>query len=61
MNEMSKVKPENITAQQLDDEIAVTYGTEAFLSADYAHEEKEKLWPRVWQMAGRTMTFAMTA
>ena len=43
----------NITAKQLDDEVAVTYGTEAFLSADYAQEEKQKLWPRVWQMAGR--------
>jgi phenylpropionate dioxygenase-like ring-hydroxylating dioxygenase large terminal subunit len=53
MNEMSKVKPGNITPQMLDDEVAVTYGTEAFLSADYAREEKEKLWPRVWQQAGR--------
>jgi phenylpropionate dioxygenase-like ring-hydroxylating dioxygenase large terminal subunit len=42
-----------VTAKTLDDEIAVTYGTEAFLSADYARAEKEKLWPRVWQMAGR--------
>ena len=42
-----------VTAKTLDDEIAVTYGTEAFLSADYAREEKEKLWPRVWQQAGR--------
>jgi phenylpropionate dioxygenase-like ring-hydroxylating dioxygenase large terminal subunit len=43
----------NITPQMLDDEVAVTYGTEAFLSSDYARAEKEKLWPRVWQMAGR--------
>jgi phenylpropionate dioxygenase-like ring-hydroxylating dioxygenase large terminal subunit len=45
--------PVNITPEQLDDEIAVTYGTEAFLSRDYAEAEKEKLWPQVWQMAGR--------
>ena len=43
----------NITTDDLDAERAVTYGTEAFLSAEYAREEKEKLWPRVWQMAGR--------
>jgi phenylpropionate dioxygenase-like ring-hydroxylating dioxygenase large terminal subunit len=44
---------DNITAQTLDDELAVTYGTEAFLSKDYAEAEKELLWPKVWQMAGR--------
>lgn len=43
----------NITPGDLDAERAVTYGTEAFLSADYARAEKELLWPRVWQMAGR--------
>ena len=53
MNELSKVAVDNITAQILDDEVAVTYGTEAFLSKDYAEAEKELLWPRVWQMAGR--------
>jgi phenylpropionate dioxygenase-like ring-hydroxylating dioxygenase large terminal subunit len=42
-----------ITPQMLDDEVAVTYGTEAFLSADYAKAEKTLLWPRVWQQAGR--------
>jgi phenylpropionate dioxygenase-like ring-hydroxylating dioxygenase large terminal subunit len=51
MNEMSKL-PE-VTVQTLDDEVAVTYGTEAFLSPDYARLEQERLWPRVWQMAGR--------
>jgi phenylpropionate dioxygenase-like ring-hydroxylating dioxygenase large terminal subunit len=51
MNEMATI--ENITPQILDDEIAVIYGTEAFLSKDYAEAEKERLWPRVWQMAGR--------
>jgi phenylpropionate dioxygenase-like ring-hydroxylating dioxygenase large terminal subunit len=44
---------DNITTRILDDEIAVTYGTEAFLSPEYAALEKERLWPRVWQMAGR--------
>lgn len=43
----------NITPNDLDAERPVTYGTEAFLSADYAKAETELLWPRVWQMAGR--------
>jgi phenylpropionate dioxygenase-like ring-hydroxylating dioxygenase large terminal subunit len=42
-----------ITEADLAAERAATYGTEAFLSADYAAAEKERLWPRVWQMAGR--------
>ncbi len=41
----------NVSVEDLND--AVTYGTEAFLSRDYAKAEAEKLWPRVWQMAGR--------
>lgn len=31
----------------------LTYGVDAFLSRDYAREEKARLWPRVWQHAGR--------
>jgi phenylpropionate dioxygenase-like ring-hydroxylating dioxygenase large terminal subunit len=31
----------------------LTYGTEAFLSKEYAAAEKDKLWPKVWQHAGR--------
>ncbi|MCX7284544.1 MAG: aromatic ring-hydroxylating dioxygenase subunit alpha [Novosphingobium sp.] len=42
-----------LTSADLAAEVAATYGTEAFLSADYAAAEKELLWPRVWQMAGR--------
>jgi nitrite reductase/ring-hydroxylating ferredoxin subunit len=41
----------NVSVEDLND--AVTYGAEAFLSRDYAKLEAEKLWPRVWQMAGR--------
>jgi phenylpropionate dioxygenase-like ring-hydroxylating dioxygenase large terminal subunit len=40
-----------LTPEDLD--VAVTYGTDAFLSKDYAEAEKELLWPKVWQMAGR--------
>jgi phenylpropionate dioxygenase-like ring-hydroxylating dioxygenase large terminal subunit len=41
----------NVTVDDL--EWPVTYGTEAFLSPEYAQAEKEKLWPKVWQMACR--------
>lgn len=42
-----------LTAQDMDAERASTYGTMAFLSADYARAEKDRLWPRTWLMAGR--------
>jgi phenylpropionate dioxygenase-like ring-hydroxylating dioxygenase large terminal subunit len=31
----------------------VTIGTEAYLSEDYARAERDKLWRKVWQQAGR--------
>ncbi len=31
----------------------LTYPVEAFICPEYAKAEKEKLWPRVWQMAAR--------
>lgn len=36
-----------------DLEQALTYPVEAFISAEYARAEREMLWPKVWQMAGR--------
>ena len=53
MKEFSQTSNSAVTAEDLVAERAVTYGTEAFLSADYAVAEKELLWPKVWQMAGR--------
>jgi phenylpropionate dioxygenase-like ring-hydroxylating dioxygenase large terminal subunit len=53
MNEMSPISNSQATAEDVAAERAVTYGTEAFLSKDYLLAEKERLWPRVWQMAGR--------
>jgi len=47
---------EKIEARQIDiDDLAepLTYPTEAFLSPEYARAEGEKLWPKIWQMAGR--------
>ena len=46
-----RLRVENVSVQDL--EHAVTYPVDAFLSPDYAEAEKEKLWPKVWQMAGR--------
>jgi phenylpropionate dioxygenase-like ring-hydroxylating dioxygenase large terminal subunit len=43
----------NVTVEDLDQEQPVTYPTEAFLSPAYARAERERLWPKVWQMAGR--------
>ncbi len=31
----------------------LTYGVEAFISPEYARAERDLLWPKVWQMAGR--------
>ncbi len=31
----------------------LTYGVEAFLSPEYAAAERDRLWPKVWQHAGR--------
>ena len=31
----------------------LTYPVEAFISPEYAKAERELLWPKVWQMAGR--------
>ena len=50
MNEHSRIANSTLTAEDLAAERAATYGTEAFLSADYAKAEKDLLWPRVWQM-----------
>lgn len=41
----------NVSVEDLED--VVTYPTEAFLSPEYTKAEYEKLWPKVWQMAGR--------
>ncbi|MBC2660412.1 aromatic ring-hydroxylating dioxygenase subunit alpha [Novosphingobium flavum] len=53
MNDRSSTAGRPLGAADLAAEVAATYGTEAFLSADYARAEKDRLWPRVWQMAGR--------
>ena len=46
------MKPEpNLSIDDLNE--PVTYPVEAFISASYAEAEAEKLWPRVWQQAGR--------
>lgn len=44
-------KPANINVEDLAEPL--TYPVEAFLSPEYAKTEAEKLWPKIWQMAGR--------
>jgi phenylpropionate dioxygenase-like ring-hydroxylating dioxygenase large terminal subunit len=50
VNKPVTIKP-NITVEDLTE--ALTYGAEAFISPEYARAEAERLWPRVWQVAGR--------
>jgi phenylpropionate dioxygenase-like ring-hydroxylating dioxygenase large terminal subunit len=45
----------NIRPEDLDEPL--TYGTEAFLSREYAVAEKDRLWPRVWQIVERVEDF----
>ena len=44
-------KAANITVEDLAEPL--TYPVEAFLSPEYAKAEADKLWAKVWQMAGR--------
>src|SRR5579862_845662 len=48
-------KPANVSANISVEELSepLTYPVEAFLSPEYAKAEATRLWPRVWQMAGR--------
>ena len=41
----------NISIEDLAEPL--TYPVEAFISPEYAKAERELLWPKVWQMAGR--------
>ncbi len=52
MNELSKIGT-NITAEDMVNEVPVTYGREAFLSPEYLEAEKKLLWPKIWQMVER--------
>ena len=44
-------KQNNIAVEDLAEPL--TYPVEAFISPEYAKAERELLWPKVWQMAGR--------
>ena len=48
MNDVSKIVS---SADQL--EVPVTIGTVAYLSADYAKAERDRLWRKSWLQAGR--------
>jgi phenylpropionate dioxygenase-like ring-hydroxylating dioxygenase large terminal subunit len=48
-------KPADFSVEDLAEPL--TYPVKAFLSRDYAEAEKEKLWPRVWQMVERVEDF----
>jgi phenylpropionate dioxygenase-like ring-hydroxylating dioxygenase large terminal subunit len=48
---IDRMESANVTEEDLSH--AVTFGAEAYISKDYAAAEREKLWPKVWQHAGR--------
>ncbi|WP_395395961.1 aromatic ring-hydroxylating dioxygenase subunit alpha (plasmid) [Novosphingobium sp. BL-8A] len=50
-----RIDPTDLQTSLTEADLAepLTYGTEAFLSRDYALAEKDLLWPKVWQQAGR--------
>jgi len=54
MNKKIEIKVEDkidITAEDLSEPLS--YSVEAFISPEYAKAERDLLWPKVWQMAGR--------
>lgn len=52
MNKKADINPENlITVEDLSEPL--TYSVEAFTSTEYAKEEGDKLWAKVWQHVGR--------
>ncbi|MET0250717.1 MAG: aromatic ring-hydroxylating dioxygenase subunit alpha [Novosphingobium sp.] len=53
MNKPERLGRVEITAEDMDAERPITYGTEAFLSKDYLAAEKQSLWPKIWQMVER--------
>jgi len=51
MNKQADIIAREISAEDLSEPL--TYPVEAFTSPEYAKAERDKLWPKVWQMAGR--------
>ena len=51
MNEPTGITDLVQTAEELTE--PVTIGTEAYISEEYARAERDKLWRKVWQQAGR--------
>lgn len=50
-----RIPTEEIHGELKDEDLAepLTYPVEAFISPEYAQAEKDKLWPKIWQMAAR--------
>ena len=53
MNKPINISGGEVTLTEEDLDEPLTYGVDAFISPEYAQAEKELLWPKVWQMAGR--------
>jgi phenylpropionate dioxygenase-like ring-hydroxylating dioxygenase large terminal subunit len=53
MSESAEIAKQTVSRLPEDLSVPVTYGVEAYTSADYARAEHDKLWRKVWQQAGR--------
>jgi len=51
MNKQADIDGHQISMDDLEEPL--TYPVDAFVSPEYARDERELLWPRIWQMAGR--------
>ncbi|HEX7853519.1 MAG TPA: aromatic ring-hydroxylating dioxygenase subunit alpha [Sphingobium sp.] len=58
MNHRTQILTDDAALSEKDLSEPLTYGVEAFLSRDYADLEKGRLWPLVWQQAGRVEEIA---
>ncbi|MDE8652212.1 hypothetical protein [Novosphingobium album (ex Liu et al. 2023)] len=56
MNEVSETEGAIVTADEVDSEVRVRYGTEPFLSPEHLEAEKRLLSPRVWMEGRRAPT-----
>jgi nitrite reductase/ring-hydroxylating ferredoxin subunit len=53
MNETMEAQPEIVARSSEQWADAEVHGAEAYISEDYARAERDKLWRKVWQQAGR--------
>jgi phenylpropionate dioxygenase-like ring-hydroxylating dioxygenase large terminal subunit len=53
MSTTAEIAKETVSRAADDLSEPMTYGVEAYISEEYVHAERDKLWRKVWQQAGR--------